>query len=62
MLELIQTYSDQIVTAIFVAIPLALLLLRPKISCCRQRRWERVSGPTQPVDSHHRSHDVSTRR
>lgn len=49
MLSLILSHSDHIVTAMFLLIAVALLLARPKVSCCRKPRWERY-----PPD--HRQH------
>ncbi|HMQ29095.1 MAG TPA: hypothetical protein PKD53_00135 [Chloroflexaceae bacterium] len=41
MVDLILAHSDHIVAAMFVLIAGAMLLARPKVSCCRQPRWER---------------------
>ena len=41
MLTLILSHSDHIVAAMFLLIAIALLVARPKVSCCRQQRWER---------------------
>ncbi len=53
MLDFIQTHSDHIVMVIVAAIPIALLLVRPKVSCCRRRRWEQPFEPMHSPGRHH---------
>lgn len=43
VLNLILTYSDHLVAAMFLLIAVALLAARPRVSCCRRPRWERHS-------------------
>jgi hypothetical protein len=55
MLDLIQIHSDHIAMTIVAAIPIVLLILRPKVSCCRRRRWEQPFDSPPPVKRHHES-------
>lgn len=41
MLSIILAHGDHIVAAMFLLIALAMLLARPRVSCCRRHRWER---------------------
>lgn len=45
MLTFIVAHSDHILVAVLWMAFVALLILRPRVACCRRRRWER--GPTE---------------
>jgi hypothetical protein len=49
MLTFLITHSDQIILAVLWLAFLALLIMRPRVTCCRRRRWER-GRPTGPAD------------